>query len=355
VRALNYPDRRVQFSAADSLLRLPGPPIPQGAPRVVEIFRRVLQSDPVSRVVIADFNRDRGLEIGKAVKEAGFEPIVVQTGKELLARLAEAADIDAILIEHQLPDPLLRTLLPQLRADVDMAQLPIFIMVPPLPRGVRPPDSVIPLQRMIEPYRNVFILDQTFPINDVEQLKPLLEQRIVASMGKPLGAEERKNMMTESMVWLKRLAAGEPAGYTVSAAESAIVKSMRNEDLGALAVEAAGRIPGRNVQRELAAIVLDEAVRAEVRASAANELARHIQSNSMALSGQHIAGLNKTFQTTENERLKGNIALVLGAMRPDIYRTGTRIRDFQPVPVPGGAKPEPGKEKEKMEKEKKDQ
>jgi hypothetical protein len=353
VRALNYPDRRVQFAAADTILRLPGPPPPQAPGRVVEIFRRILQAEPVPRVLIADFNKDRGLEVAKAVKEAGYDPVVVQTGREVVQRLAEAADIDVLMIDHQLPDPGMRSLLAQLRADVDTAQLPLLITIPPLPVGARPPDSVIPLQRMIEPYRNVFIMPLS---NDPELLKPLLEQRITAAMGKPLSSDERKTMMAEAMVWLKRLAVGEPAGYTVKGAESAIVKTMRHEELGAMAVEAGGRLPGRDVQRQLAGIVIDEAVRAEVRASAANELARHIQANSLALAQNQIVGLQNIFAKTEDGRLKANVALVLGALRPDIYRTGERIRNFEPAPpVPG--KPEPGPkdkagEKEKMEKEK---
>src|SRR5262249_52487248 len=142
-------------------------------------------------------------------------------------------------------------------------------VAPPRPEGGRPPDPIIPLQRIIQPYRNVFLVPAS---NDPEVLKPMLTQRIAAAMGKPLSEEERKNTMNEAMVWLKQLAAGEVPGYRATGAESAIVKVMRNEDLNALAVQAAGRLPGRAPQRELATLVLDEAVRAAVRASAARGL-----------------------------------------------------------------------------------
>ena len=358
VRALNYPDRRVQFAAADSLLRLPGTPPAQGSTRIVEILRRIVQADPVQRVLIADFNKDRGLEIANAVKAAGYEPVVVQTGREALRRLAESADIDAIMVDYDTPDPGLRLLLAQLRADIDIAQLPLFITVPPLAVGQRPADSVIPLQRMAEQYRNVSIIPAT---NDPEVLKPLLDQRIAQAMGKPLSPEERKATMAEAMVWLKRLAVGEVPGYKpglAQGAESAIFKAMRNEDLGPLAVEAAGRIPGRAAQRELAALVLDEAVRAEVRSAAALELARHIQANQLALSKNQIVGLENIVLKTEDGRLKANVGLALGTLRPDAWKTGDRLKLFQPdAPPAAGGKPEPGKamekEKEKaMEKEK---
>src|SRR5205823_1819854 len=42
VRALYYPDRRVQMAAAEALLRIPGPPAPKTGPRIVDIFARAL-------------------------------------------------------------------------------------------------------------------------------------------------------------------------------------------------------------------------------------------------------------------------------------------------------------------------
>jgi hypothetical protein len=332
----------------DSLLRLPGPP-PANAPgRVVEILRRIIQSEAGNRVLVVDFNQDRGLLIAGALKEAGYEAVVVRTGKEAVARLAEAADIDAIMVDFEVPDYNLRGLLPLLRQDIDVAQLPLFITVPPLAVGNRPPDALIPLQRIVEPYRNTYIIPAS---NDPEILKPMLTQRIAASMGKPLGDEERKNTMNEAMVWLKRLATGELPGYKANGAESAILKAMHNEELNSLAVEAAGRIPSRTAQRELATLVLDDAVRAEVRASAALELARNIQSNRLVLAFNQIKGLETLFAKSEDGRLRANLALVMGAMRPDVYKTGDRLKAFIP-PLPGAEKPEPGKEMPKMDKEK---
>jgi len=347
VRALNYPDRRVQFAAADALLRLPGSPPPQGTTRTVEVLRRTVESDPQPRVLIGDFNQDRGLEVAKAVKEAGYDAVVVQTGKQLIQRLQQAADIDAVIVDFELPDPMLRQLVALLRSDMDMAQIPLFVTIPPLPRGVRPPDAIIPLERMLQPYRNVRIVEAT---NNPEILKPLLDERIAAAMGKPFTEAERKAVAAEGMVWLRRLAGGEVPGFKANTAETAILKALRNEELQVLAVEAAGRLPGREPQRALAQVVLDEAVRAEVRVLAAVELARSIQANRAALAFTQAKGLENLFNTTEDRRIKANVGLVLGALRPDIYKTGAQLKNFVPEPA---AKPEPGP-KEKMDKEKMD-
>jgi len=346
-RALNYPDRRVQLAAADALLKIPGPPLVLGVTRTVEILRRTVEADPVSKVLIADLNMDRGLEVAKAVKEAGYEPVVVQTGRQVLDRLRQAADIDAVLVDYQVPNPALRELVAFLRADVDTAQIPLLITIPPLPVGQRPPDAVIPLERMIQPYRNISLITTTI---DPEVLKPLLTERIATALGTPWTPEERKAASAEAMVWLRRLAVGEVPGYSVKPAESAILKALRNEELAVLAVEAAGRLSGRQAQRELAGLVLDDSVRAEVRTAAANELARSIQANRAVLFGNQAKGLENLFATTEDRLLKANVGLVLGALRPDGYRTGDRLKAF--VPEPPGEKPEPAMKEKEKEKEK---
>src|SRR5207249_131000 len=63
VRALNYPDRRVQMAAVEALLNIPGSPIPGTARRVVEVLRRNLAAQPGPTALVAHPNPDRGNEI----------------------------------------------------------------------------------------------------------------------------------------------------------------------------------------------------------------------------------------------------------------------------------------------------
>src|SRR5262249_39949250 len=53
VRALYYPDRRVQFAAAAALLRMPSSPTPVAAGRVVEVLRRFVASSPAPKALVA--------------------------------------------------------------------------------------------------------------------------------------------------------------------------------------------------------------------------------------------------------------------------------------------------------------
>src|SRR5262249_35962666 len=161
LRALNHPDRRVQLAAAEAVLRIPNPNPQRYAGRVVDILRRALIVDTAPKVIVADANSDRATQVAQAVKAAGYEPIVKNDGRDVLRRLAEAADIDAVLIVadsgqkvlpqpmkvddpgravrqtvapadplfNALPNPGLPSLLAQLRADMDAGLLPVLILV----------------------------------------------------------------------------------------------------------------------------------------------------------------------------------------------------------------------------------
>src|SRR5262249_37403519 len=146
VRALTFPDRRVQYAAADSLLRIGAAPPPQASGRIVEVLRRAVSFDPLPRVLIVDPNRQRGEEGGNGLKD-GFDAVVVRTGKEAIQRLQESGDIDLILLDYQVFDPQINDLLTQLRADVDWGAIPLIIPVPPNPAGFRPPEAIVRLER----------------------------------------------------------------------------------------------------------------------------------------------------------------------------------------------------------------
>jgi hypothetical protein len=139
VRALQYPDRRVQFAAAEALLRIPGAASSQATTRVVEVLRRALAADPGApagvrpKVLVGYFDEDQVNRAAAAVAAAGFEPVKVRTGRAVMQRLGQASDIDLVLMDEALPDPGLANLLGQLRADVHVGLLPVVLTVKPEP------------------------------------------------------------------------------------------------------------------------------------------------------------------------------------------------------------------------------
>ncbi|MGE3804074.1 MAG: HEAT repeat domain-containing protein [Gemmataceae bacterium] len=344
MRALNYPDRRVQLSAANAILTVPGGPFPAAGPRLVEVLRRSATIGAMPKILIGDMDKDRSAQVGQGAREAGYAFDIAATGRDLMRRFRDAGDVDAIFLDENLANPMLPYLLAQLRADLDAGMVPVFVTAAVNEKGEIPLEREQRLKTLIRPYKNVYLMPTTV---DANQIKQRVESRTIDSFGKPLVGEERQAHATLGMLWLKRMATGEVTGYDVLPAESAIRDGLHNELLLPLALEAAANLPGREPQRDLATIVLDPKLPADARSYAALMLIRNIQKNGVLITDMQVAGLHQLFAKGEDARLKANVALVLGALKPTAGRTGQRLTDYLP-PDPAAPKPMPmEKEKEK--------
>src|SRR5260370_21466817 len=96
-------------------------------------------------------------------------------------------------------------------------------------------------------------------------------------------------------------------------------------------MEAAGRLRGREPQITLADIVLDGIQPEGLRSAAAIELCRHIQQYGLLLGANQISSLQSLFEAMTDSRLKANVSLVIGSMRPDSRQTGERLRRYAPT------------------------
>ncbi len=139
VRALDYGDRRVEFTAVDSLLRIPGPPPEKVHARMVEILARTLSVDAATRTqarfLVGCTDAELRLRIGQTVEKVGGDAILVSNGKDLLRRLNASSDIDGIIFDSTLPGPGLHSLLAQLHADVHARRLPVLLVAIPESRA----------------------------------------------------------------------------------------------------------------------------------------------------------------------------------------------------------------------------
>jgi CheY-like chemotaxis protein len=207
-KALFYPDRRVQMFAAEAMLRAPGPLPSKAAARIVEISRRALLTDPAPKVLVAYAPETRANFVRDIVKEAGFEAVLVKTRQAALGRLKEAADIDAIVMDHAFPrwQREFPFVLAELRSDVNAGLLPILVTAP----GRR----VDPLRRFTSRYRNVWVKQVDFEqlattkvnMNEIRREKEILEKvdRLLAEIqqtvdlskeGKKAYDETRRSLM----------------------------------------------------------------------------------------------------------------------------------------------------------------
>jgi CheY-like chemotaxis protein len=335
LRALYYPDRRVQFAAAQATLRMPSVP-PVASARVVDIFRRMLAADPAKpRALVAYIPGDKN-DTRAQLKAVGFEATIAPTLKEGFEKLRASADFDFILLHRALPEKELPFALTQIRGDLDQGWLPIFI--------VASKEREEALKKQARKYRAVEVLPEA-ALALPEILKASIESRIKAAEGAKLTVEERKEFSRAALDALWRMSRGEYAGYDVRPAEDAIAGALRSPDSALLALEILGRLPGARTQKELTSNVLNPAGD-KLRVAAAKELNRHIQKYGFLLGTKYARELKTTYDTAADASLKGELAVVVGLLRtPNPQQAGTQLFQFRP-----DVAPPPMEKKEKDEK-----
>jgi hypothetical protein len=323
VRALYYPDRRVQYAAAQALVRIPPVTVPAASTRVVEILRRFVAADAPPKALVAFMPGKRGVEVRQAVKGAGFEPVLAGSAKDVFEQLNQAADIDAILLFPPPHEDELPFILAQLRGDKDSGLLPLVLLA-----DMQGRERWVGLASR---YRNVWILPDAV-LTMPDELKTSLDKYIKQAGGAKLSEKERKEFARVSLDWLWRMAREEIRGYDVRPAQDAVVQALNSKDLAVEAVEILGRLPGTEVQQRLANLVLDPA-RGKLRLTAALELNRNIQKHGVLLEAQQLKALRTAYQNPmEEPELRTQIGMVIGSLQPSARKTGTRLYEFQPSP-----------------------
>jgi CheY-like chemotaxis protein len=337
VRALYYPGRRVQLAAADAILRIPGKEALAHGARIVDNLSRMLAADATPRAIVADANGDRAFELAHVIQAVGFDPVVRSTGRDILRRLRQAADVDVVVVDAGIPDSPLPYLLAQLRGDVNFGLLPVIIVAPTDHPGIVPEELERGLNRFVQGYRNVSVVQRTL---DQAFWKQTLAARLSEAEGSPLTKEERLANAKLAMQWLRRLGVGEVPGYDVGPAEGAILKALKSTNLEGDAIQAAGRLPGRRAQVALAEAVLNSPTPA-LQTAAAAELARHIRAHDLALPVEQVRGIESLYQSSTDAKLRESLALLLGSFRPNAQLTGSRLQRYDPTAAPPPPKPVP--------------
>ncbi len=333
-------------------------------------------------MLVGFVNDDYANKVADAVKQSGYSPIVVKTGRDLLKRVIAASDIEAIIFDADLPDPGLVSLLGQLRGDAHANRLPLFVtpshqqedlLIAEMQRldeqlkGAAPENKPIvqrrrnevehslqlqkmasdaALDRFTRVYRHLSLLASSNAIN-ARDLQPILQSRLELAVSPPLADPELKEYAEKAVRYLARAAKGELAGLDPTVAADTVFNALRAKKLSEggqiAAIEIVGRLPGKRPQTELLRVVLDaDDKRAPVRLAAASELVRHIQRNSPQLSDPEVLGLRDAYDKSKDPAYRAVLSQVFGVLRPNARTSGDILRAYQPKP-PGGAAPLPEK------------
>jgi hypothetical protein len=349
VRALYFPDARVQWEAAQAVIHLPGRPSPEVAARVVEILGRFLADEPPVRALAVGVPEKDRATVRKALQDAGFDPVLTTNRQDTFAVLHHSASINAILIHPAFPVRDLPFLLSNLRADGDSGQLPILLLSPvPYPETYRAlaaryagvylvPDGITAVPTDLKVKINEYIQLSAAP-RFVKDLPPSQQRRVLEDLIKLPGVKfspnERKALASWSLDNLLQMAQGKVTGYNLRPVRRPILEATRSKDEGtaARAIDILAQLPEAEIQQHLAGIVLDQdPARAKLRLYAAAQLQRHIQKHTLLLPTKQIANLRVAYADPATpEPLRRQLALVMGQFPQSQQQTGVQLQKFRP-------------------------
>ena len=132
VRALEFPDDRVQFAAAVALLRSAAGSGHGANSKVIEILKRAAAVDtaPASgpKAILADPAATRSARVAEMYRQAGYEVESMANTRDVLRRVSRAADVDLIVVDRHAADPMIRDFLTQLRSIPSARSTPVFVV-----------------------------------------------------------------------------------------------------------------------------------------------------------------------------------------------------------------------------------
>lgn len=317
--ALDYPDPRVQFAAAATILQFDPKADFRGATRVVDVLKRAASAGARPHAVVGEVSIGRAAQIGGFLRDLGYEPIVHLSGREAFRSASERGDVELVVLHPNVIRWALSETLANLRADSRTAGLPIVIYGP----GELESKMRIHLQNLkLVSFASIGLLTEDFE----RQVQPFLRQ----IKNPPMNDAERVDLRREAIGWLAHIASGgRTKVFDISNAEQVLVDSLADAKLAPVALEALSEVPTQSVQRRMAELALDVQASVENRQAAALRLAFHIQRFGLLLSKSSIDALHVAWNDEKLPAdLRTALGSVIGSLKPDSTLVGKRLQAF---------------------------
>ncbi|MBX9680024.1 MAG: hypothetical protein K2X38_14780 [Gemmataceae bacterium] len=340
LRALYYPDTRVQTAAVRAFLKMPGTQAAAAKSRVVEVLARQVALEGSPKALVIGAPGERNIEYRKGLKETGLEPVFAPTLNKAFEKMREGGEFHAIFVDQSVKPADLNMGVTQVRADPDFGRLPIFVFAA---------KQNIPLmERTAERHRYVRVLPDIW-LEMAEELRNAVFAALQKSSGPPLTAEERQVVQKNALDLLWRMSRAEIAGYDIRPAQEGVTRLLQKPEPPPEALEILSRLPGAPAQIKLADFVLDPA-HEKMRLPAAIELNRHVQKHGLLLPKTQIDHFRIAYKSDKlDPPIKSQVALMFSVLRPTVVGSGRNMLQFEGVapPAPKDAPKEKEKEKEK--------
>lgn len=321
VAAMNYPDPRVQFVAATTVLNIDPDTGFRGISRVVAILARSLNSDAAAAGLVVNASLERGATIAGALGQMGYEPQVARTGRGGFRIATQRGDVELILLQlNTVRWPLSQTLA-NLRADSRTKNIPIVIYGPAERR--HRVDSHLRRYSMV-----TYVTEATSRDTLALQIDPFL----ASIKSSPLTPKQRAEQRSAAAFWLAHIAAGKRSKiYDLRPAQSALIGAVTDAKLAENALPALAAIASKDAQQTLDMMAVNTTADIKFRRTAAALLATHIQRSGLLLTNTQVAALRQLFATATDPELATAMAAVIGTLKPDRKRAGERVKS---IPLP---------------------
>lgn len=318
IAALNYPDSRVQFVAARTILELDPNGAFSGSQRVVDVLSRAVNDGGLPRSVVIDANSVRGGSLAAAMRELGYDPILALTGREGFKLAAERGDVDLILLQMNCIRWELSQTIVNLRADARTAGIPIVIY--------GESSANVPILNLTERYPLVTYILETTNASDLNvQLAPFFAKLRTP----PLTASQRRERRANAVGLLAWIAQNQnSAVFDIAPTEDALFAAVNDEQLAGDALFALAAIPRQSVQVRLQEVALNQLLAVRLREQASLLLALHIQRFGVLLSENQIREVHQGWELAIEPELKTALASVIGSLRPNSREVSQRLQKY---------------------------
>lgn len=323
LEALDYPNVRVQFAAAGTIMQLDPQERFHGADRVVSIFSRALTGRGKPVALVVDPNSTRASKLAGFLKELGYAPEVRSAGRDGFSYAADHADVELAFLHPNTIRWNLSETVTNFRADSRTASIPIIMQGPSELAGK--------MRRLLDNNPMTAYFVSTATTGGLQsQLTPFLG----TLSAPPMSEEQRANQAEVASYWLAHIADGQRTRiYDLMPASEALLAGAEDSKLAENCLLALGAVATRESQTKMAKLLLEDGAPLRLRVTAALQLAYHIQRHGLVITDAQVRGVHELFDNPRDPALHTAVSAVIGSLRPDAQLVGDRLRKFEEQPA----------------------
>ena len=320
--ALNYPDFRVQFAAATTILQFdPEGPF-RGSSQIVSILSRAINDTGSKAALAIDPNGDRAVTTAAWLTQMGYEPQSATTGMDGFREASSRGDISLIAIHAACIRWGLTQTIANLRADARTAGIPIIVYGP---------ESI---QANVERIADRYPMIGYAP--DGEQSFAIYVNQFLARRKTPPETDEQRNeRIGAAGFWFAHIASGRRSDtFDIRSAENVLFEAVNLPQVGENGIIALGSIATASAQERLQELAIASDRDTSIRESATLQLGFHIQKHGVLVDRARVLEIQASWQAATDPDLKSALAAVIGTFQPKKVEVDRLLETMPEATIP---------------------